>query len=254
MMLKLTVEALLAPASLIGFLLTIMLVWSFLRCRRGLALSLLTVVWVLYLLTTSPFFADMAIGRLQDMAKRDATCPSPPPGATLVVLAGGIDDGTTDIADFNALQTQSIRRLLAALRLGSQTPQSTLLLSGGSGEPLTEAEVMREMAIQFGFPAKRIIMDQLSQTTYQSAANLARFVPPNSATKVYLVTSAYHMPRAFLAFRASRPDICAWPVDFSRHDRPYLLRFLPSARAMERINRALHEYVGIVFYELVRIR
>ncbi len=254
MMLKLTLEALFAPASLIGFLLTVILIWTFLRCRRAFPLIVLTLVWVLYIVATSPFVADEAIGRLQDIARRDAVCPPPPPGATLVVLAGGIDDDTTDIQDFNALQTQSIRRLLAALRLGSQTPGSTLLLSGGSGDPLNEADVMRAMAIQFGFPASRIVMDQLSKTTYQSAANLSHFIPPDSAQRVYLITSAYHMPRAFQAFRAFRPDICAWPVDFTRHDRPYPLRFLPSARAMERTYRALHEFVGIAFYSVVKIR
>lgn len=253
MMLKLTLEALFAPASLIGLLLTVALIWTFLRCRRAVPLIVLTLVWLLYGVTTSPFIADMAIGRLQDIARRDATCPPPPPGATLVVLAGGIDDDTSDVEDFNALQSQSIRRLLAALRLGNQTPGSTLLLSGGSGDPLKEADVMRAMAIQFGFPAGRIIIDTRSQTTYQSAANLSHFIPPGAKKPIYLITSAYHMPRAFQAFRAFRPDICAWPVDFTHHDRPYPLRFLPSARAMERTYRALHEFVGIAFYSVVKI-
>ncbi|MEI6651692.1 MAG: YdcF family protein [Chlorobiaceae bacterium] len=77
-----------------------------------------------------------------------------------------------------------------------------LLFSGGIGKRgFSEARVMRELAITEGVPGDRILIDEHSTTTFESAIACARIMNGQCLRRAIVVTDSYHLFRAILAFR-----------------------------------------------------
>jgi uncharacterized SAM-binding protein YcdF (DUF218 family) len=77
-----------------------------------------------------------------------------------------------------------------------------ILVSGGVGKhPPSEAEVMRDIAIEKGVPEERIFLETRSASTLENARECAEIIGRNSWKKVVLVTDRYHAPRARFLFR-----------------------------------------------------
>ena len=251
---KFWLETVLSPIALCGWMLTALLVVTFWKCRSRLMRGMALGVWALFFCATLPLTADPLLGSLEHWARRDQTCGAPPPGSIFIVLAGGVHGEPDSRTDFTALMSSGIRRQLAATRIALQTPDSRMLISGGGGGGgrWREADVMGALAEQLGFPRERIQLDRHSRTTYQSAIDTARLLAGDTTHPRYLLTSAYHMPRAYMAFRDSGQAVCALPVDFQHFRRRPFAPFTPQLDALARMNLALHEYIGIAFYRWVK--
>lgn len=249
---KTWIELLIAPVSVITWGLLILALLTFWKSRdwllRGFALALAALAFAL----TIPLTANEALGALEAAARRDAACGPPPPGSIIIVLAGGIYGEPPKVTDFSDLKQESIRRLMSAAMLALRTPGSRLLISGGAGGRYREADIMGALARQMGFPASRIMLDRASRTTYQSARNVAAMLAGDRQAPRYLLTSAYHMPRALMAFRDSGQQVCALPVDFRAIEMPPYEMLTPQLSALAKMTEALHEFIGIVFYRLVK--
>ncbi|MDE2150104.1 MAG: YdcF family protein [Gammaproteobacteria bacterium] len=210
-------------------------------------------VTVFYYLLTIPLTANWVLGALEATAARERTCGPPPAGSVLIVLAGGVSGDPDSATDFADLKAESIHRLLSGAQLALRTPDSVLVVSGGAGGRYREADLMANLAEQMGLPRNRIIVDRKSTTTYQSAVNVGTMLAGSHAPR-YMLTSAYHMPRAFLAFRQSGQPVCAWPVDFRAIAMPPYAMLTPQLSALEKMSRALHEWLGLWFYRWLKWR
>ncbi len=82
-----------------------------------------------------------------------------------------------------------------------------LILSGAArdSDAVSNAEMMRRIAIARGVPRSAISTDDRSLTTYQNAVNVRYILPPET-TRIILVTSSYHMRRASLTFASVLGD------------------------------------------------
>ena len=107
---------------------------------------------------------------------------------------------------------------------------------------------MRSLALRLGFPSARIAVDERSRTTYQSALHLRAQLSGRRPGSTYLITSAYHMARAYMTFRRLGVDICALPVDFESIHSRTLDSWVPAPGAIGVMSRALHEYFGLLYY------
>ncbi|MDY0331637.1 MAG: YdcF family protein [Thiomonas sp.] len=251
---KLTLELLLSPVGLTASGLVFLSLFVTWRSHR-LATRLLTyAVTVLFVAASMPLFANLALGALEQKATQQKTCPQPPPGTLFVVLAGGLDGNPTHAQDFSALKTASLKRLLAAVQLAQRTPGSTLLISGGWGKTVREANLMGALAVQLGFPASRMILDTKSRTTFQTAVNLREHILQFPQRLRYLVTSADHMPRAMMAFAHEQVSICAWPVDYEAIPIQPLDMLTPQISALDKTTRVVHELLGMLYYRLLKFQ
>ena len=76
-----------------------------------------------------------------------------------------------------------------------------------------------------------------------------RAMDPALPSRIWLVTSALHMPRALIAFRAAGFEPCSYPSDFL--SAPFEARdVLPRGSAVANSEAALHEVVGEIVYRL----
>jgi len=143
-------------------------------------------------------------------------------------------------------------RMLEAIRIYRQLPQSKLILSGGlQCDPSAPAEALTtyRLAVSLGVPPKDILLEQRSLDTDDQVRYLSEMV---GQAPFVLVTSAVHMPRAVAMFRKAglRPipapaeynsDICGVPEPF----RPWSL--YPNAVDLLKAERAIYEYLGLLW-------
>lgn len=212
--------------------------------RAALALA------VFYFAVATPLGANLLVGALEGAASRaPAGCAAQPPGV-IVVLAGGVSGRPASSADVGSLQLATFRRVLEALRLARGWPDVPVVLSGGSGERVREADLMASLATALGLPASRLVLERESRTTAEGAVNVARLLSARgqAAAPVHLVTSALHMPRAAAAFRRQGLEVCPAAVD-RRLVRPAPEEaLLPQITALEKSTAAFHEALGYLVY------
>ncbi len=251
---KLTLELLFSPVGLTACGLVLLCVLVTLRKHRMAVRLLVYATTLLFIAASMPLTANLALGALEARADQEKTCPAPPAGSLLVVLAGGVDGSPASASDYSALKAASLRRLLAAVQLAEHTPHSTLLISGGWGKTVREANLMGALALHLGFPAQRLELDTVSRTTFQTAQNVRSRILQFPPAQRYLVTSADHMPRAMLAFAHEGVAICAWPVDFEALPIQPLDMLTPQISALEKSTRVVHELLGMVYYRLIKFQ
>ena len=73
-----------------------------------------------------------------------------------------------------------------------------VVVCGGQGgnEPAPEAVVMRDVLIGLGVDGDMILMDTTSASTHSNIKNAMQLLGGRNVTKVMIITSDYHLPRA----------------------------------------------------------
>lgn len=98
-------------------------------------------------------------------------------------------------------------RILRAARLYRAGKVGRVLAVGGNqswlGNPVPEAEAMRDLLVEWGVPAAQVLTETASGNTRENALYAAAIIREHGWTRVLLVTSARHMHRAVAAFRAA---------------------------------------------------
>jgi uncharacterized SAM-binding protein YcdF (DUF218 family) len=93
----------------------------------------------------------------------------------------------------------------------SKSPRAAVILSGGRvfGERETEACTMLRLLLSLGVPRERILLEEDSRTTQENFRRApARF--PHSCQRLAVVTSRYHLLRAFLLCPAPWKERAEW--------------------------------------------
>ena len=248
--LRLWFEDLVAPVSLLawGLLLLNAMVW---RQRSPAWTRFVAALLVaLDLLASLPLFVRPAMALMQQAAKRESPCGPPPPGSVIIVLTGGMVRQPSTVDDFGALGSDSLRRILGAAGLATRTPESVLVISGSGGTRYPEAEIMGRLAQAMGVASSRIELELHSHTTMDNARNTRDMPAGDSAAPRYLVTSGYHMPRAYRAFRDAGQRVCAWPVGFYDTRIWFPDAITPQVGALAESSLLVHEWLGMAYYAL----
>ena len=178
------------------FALLVVLIWRWLpRWMRALAL----VPLLACVLMTLPWVANAMIGWQEGRSAVSERCLQSPPHA-VVVLSGGTTRQPTDETDFSALGESSLRRLIGAVDRLRQQPDARLVISGGSTVyGVGEGALMRAFAERLGVAGENTMLENASHSTWQNA-QFVRALEPALPSRIWLVTSAAHMPRSRYAF------------------------------------------------------
>ena len=106
------------------------------------------------------------------------------------------------------------------------------------------------MAIKYGVPSDSIILTENVENTDEEAKSLKKIFN-NKKTKLILVTSASHMPRAIKVFKAADLDVIAYPVDFKTKNKNFtIIDLIPSAGSFSATNYFVREIIGRTYYKL----
>jgi uncharacterized SAM-binding protein YcdF (DUF218 family) len=221
------------------------------RWRRRLGRGLLAAALLaLYLMAVGPF-AVWLIGLLQTEPALTTAAAKASGAQAIVVLSA---DQTGFAADYGGetAGNLTIERLRRGARLQRETGLP-VLVSGGllPRHRRSLADAMREaLEVDFAVPVRWL--EDRSRTTAENAAYSAAILKPAGIKRVLLVTSAWHMPRALLAFRAAGLDPVAAPTGFVSAGQPFAWEDLVAMpHALQLSTWAVHEMLGYVWYRLV---
>jgi uncharacterized SAM-binding protein YcdF (DUF218 family) len=128
-----------------------------------------------------------------------------------------------------------------------------ILVTGGNGEigHDSEAAVMAyTLNNSFNVDVKWI--EDKARNTAENAVYSAALLRENEIENIYLVTHAWHMPRAVLMFEKQGMKVTPAPTIFTPNATwiASWSNYIPAASALENTYLALHEYIGIVWYKL----
>jgi uncharacterized SAM-binding protein YcdF (DUF218 family) len=200
-------------------------------------------------------FSIGAVGSslLRPLENRYPPFPDPAPQVdAVVVLGGGLEEGSPDEGGRSALEPTSLTRVVAGYDLARRLGVP-VIVSGGrtwnEGGGVSEADVAARLLVRLGMPSAMVLREGQSTTTWENARRVAALIPSAGVRRVALVTSAWHMPRAMLAFERAGVSCVAAPAGFLSGERGLRARdLIPSFTSLRDSALALREYLGILAY------
>ena len=169
-----------------------------------------------------------------------------PTAQAIVVLGGAI--GAPVLGGLYADLSDASDRVWHAARLYKAGKAPVLVLSGGTNPAVnrtSEADAMQGFLLDMGVPASAMLLEGASRTTQENARFSAAMLQQRGITRVLLVTSALHMPRALAIFSAEGLHVLPAATD---HARPQPLgrwqAWVPDAGTLATSSRVLREVVG----------
>ncbi len=169
----------------------------------------------------------------------------------IVVLGGGRYARASEYGDTDAVNEATLARLRYAAWLQRRTGLPILVTGGAPfGEQAGEALLM-QAALEEDFQIRPKWAETRSRNTHENAMFSKEILAAAGVRRVYLVTHAWHMPRAQWAFVNAGLDVVPAPMGFStlgKGDREGL-GYLPSMHGLALSTLALRERLGLAWYK-----
>ena len=229
-------------------ILSLLLVWRRREraARRTLALAVLLLAFLGIVAVP-----DAILQRLENAYP--GTTQSPAEFEGVLVLGGGLDGGRKALEREQTLLGGSAERVTTAAALARRFPDLKIVLTGYAGpwESVgpTEAQGTLNFFEEQGVPTAGVIVEPTARNTFEIAENVKTLPGIDVSRPWLLLTSAWNMPRALLAFRKAGWNVEPLPVDYMTGTTIDYYRFsiLGGANAWWHV---LHEVLGIAWYRL----
>ena len=229
----------------------------------GLLLRLRGVIWtalVLFWVCSTPLASDFLVRGIENGAEH-LEARGMPTADAIVVLSGG-RIVAPEVLGFS--EWTGGHRFWGGVALFKAGKAPLLVFTGGWVPWLpnvkSEGELLISYAKALGVPSKALRTTGLVVNTAEEAQAVTRLLGLQAlggnglaqSTRVLLVTSAYHMPRAQSLFERAGLTVIAYPVDFQSKALRNLSRidFVPSAGALQKSEMAWRESIGRMFYKI----
>lgn len=169
--------------------------------------------------------------------------------SAIVILSGDMRDAAPEYGG-DTVGPLTLERLRYGAYLARRSGLP-ILVTGGKidphGPPI--ALLMRQvLETEFGVPVKWV--ETASRNTHENAVFSTRILKSAGIDRILLVTNAWHMPRAEIAFRGSGLKVVPAPTGYSRNRPGFLESLVPSPEELLRSAYALHEMIGNLWYRL----
>lgn len=165
---------------------------------------------------------------------------------TLVVFTGRVY-GDPNLTLEERFSRETLIRFLVALNLKKTYPDKRFIIVGGSLEG-KGATYLKELAERWGVIAEAV---DTPLDTLTSARELKKIISENKP--FYLLTSAYHLPRALYILKNEGLNPLPYPTNFNhplcKPSKLYLY-FFPQDLYLNFTNLAVQEYLGLGYYKI----
>ncbi len=234
------VESLLFP---IGFSCVLILAGLILR-RRLLAFAGVVILFVL-----STRVVGMSLLRPLENTYLPKAPAAAPQADAIVALSGDVVRGVNPVG----LQWgQGANRYFTAYNLAIAGKAHWLVFTAAASDDpglQSQGALMRDEAIRGGVKPESILLTHRVLTTDDEAREVSQMPGIHS---ILLVTSAEHMPRAVLLFRAHGFDVSPFPTDQkTMRTRTVPLDYLPTTSGLRDSDDAIREYYGLAVYKML---
>ena len=147
------------------------------------------------------------------------------------------------------VRREEVKELLETL---NDRERQVIQLRYGLGDSRTHT--LEEIGETLGVPASSIVCEDEARDTAENASKTFALLRAHNCKKALVVTSAWHLPRAMMLFKAE--DIAFVPVGcdyestlaYLKRDVTPLWQKLPGPEAAGRLGYYVKEWLGILFY------
>jgi uncharacterized SAM-binding protein YcdF (DUF218 family) len=243
-----------APSNALALLIGLGIVLTFTRfASAGRRIALLALALLLFcgLGPVSAWLLYPLEARFPDAPRPDAPAP-----AGIIVLGGAVDDRIASAGRPQIELNEAGDRVLAMIALAQRYPETRIIFTGGAADVITttdqpEGEAIRARIAAYGLDPARIIFETQSRNTHENALLTLPLARPKPGEEWWLVTSAWHMPRAIGVFRAAGYRVRAYPVDYRTASVADLWRFGSlMGEGLRRTDLAAKEWIGLLAYRV----
>jgi len=212
--------------------------------RFGIAVAIVATS-LLYLASLPVVAARM----LDDIEIKPPDTPDFSAAQAIVVLGGGIHRGDGDTVP-DTPGTWTLERLDFAAHAYRRL-NLKVAVSGGrpAGAHAAEAALMKT-ALEGDFSVPVSWVEPRSRSTYENALYTKQLLQADHVTTVLVVTDAWHMKRALWSFEHVGLHAIAWPAPPTYEEADRADDYLPSMQALQESYHALHEAIGLAYYQL----
>jgi len=209
------------------------------------------ISFVSLLIFCAPYISNQLITSLQKHPALTLEQINQEQNAEAIVVLSASTEFSPEYAT-HTVGSSGLKRLLYAAWLHKQT-DLPILIAGGipkTGHP-SQAETMADVLnTHFATPTKWL--EKKSETTFENVKFTKEILEKENIKRIYVITNAWHMPRAIETFKAFGLDPIPAPTAFiGKISTPEPEEFFPTADALEKSNIALHEYLGIIWYRFL---
>jgi uncharacterized SAM-binding protein YcdF (DUF218 family) len=230
-------------------LLCLLALGIFMQYRRPrLARMLLLGVFGLFWIASTPYISEGALHLLEaqtaplDIARQHAD--------VIVILGGGTYFHAPEYAGQDTIGENTLVRLRYGADLQRKTGKPILVTGGHPlGNHISEAQQMR-ISLEQDFRVPVRWTEDASDNTFENARKSFHILHQAGISRIYLVTQAWHMPRAAAEFRHAGFEVVEAPTEFTTRYRTDLLTFLPRAESLWDSKIFMHEVIGLLWYRL----
>ncbi len=211
------------------------------KLGRGLLVSGIALLW----LSATPYFAEGALHWLGKEVQ-----PVGHASAEAIVILGG---GSYFHPPEYAQDTVS-RETLLRVRYGAMLHRQTgkpILVTGGAplGNAGSEGQQMQAV-LQHEFQVPVRWTETTSRNTLENAQHSAQLLHAAGIKRIYLVSHAWHLPRAIPVFQQAGFEVIPAPTAYTTRYQTNLLTFLPNTDALQKSKIFSHEIIGLIWYRL----
>jgi len=170
------------------------------------------------------------------------------PADAIVVLGGGTYSQSPEYGG-DTVSGASLERLRYTAKL-YRLSQKPILVTGGNPREYStpESAQMRAVLAEWGIPVRW--GEDTSGDTLENARNSFAMLGPAGIRRIYLVTHAWHMPRARHAFENAGFTVVPAPTRYAPHHPVRLADFVPDAEGLALSARFCREILGSFWYRL----
>ena len=224
-----------------------------LKRKPKLGKGLITLSLVLLFALSTPFVAN----RLMSILEKNIQALQPnaiPAAGAIVILGGGIYHDAPEYG-MDVANGRTLERLQYGAYLQRQTGLP-ILVTGGSPDGGTPEAQMMKHALEQSFKVPVRWVEDRSLDTAQNAQFCAAILKAQGIHTVLIVSHAWHLPRARIAFEKQGLSAIPAPTRFgyvrgNQHGFT-IFAYLPQARALLNSYYAIHEGVGMLWYQFSR--
>jgi uncharacterized SAM-binding protein YcdF (DUF218 family) len=242
-------QIILPPASLLIAVVIGQICWGRTTAGRRFVAACLVLLYGL----STPLVSDSVMAILEVFPPLPVDGPLPKEAQAIVILGAE----TRATPEYSSLSPGALT--LERLRYGAQLQRRTglrVLVTGGviPGATRSLGGTMRQTFIdEFNSPVAWV--EEMAMDTHENAVRSTAMLKAEGITRIFLVTHAWHMARAKLAFERAGMAVYPAPTAFvtsgPNHASGVLGNIrdvLPSAKALQNSYFAFHEIFGLAVY------
>lgn len=240
-LLKKIISVFIMPINLVLLLLILSILYF--RKRPRSSFKYLVSAFLLLTVSSIPVVSDNFMVSIEDDYEVFARSSKP---VDYIIVLGGWHENNDVLPVTSQLNTDSLQRLVEAIRIYNLHPEAKIITSGHhKADNESHAQKMKQSLVLLGLPAQKIITENFPMDTEEEAQLIS---PRVQGSNVVLVTNADHMPRAIKYFQAQGVEPIAAPTGFwvkNINSQKSWNYYIPNSKKLQQTTIAWYESLGL---------